>query len=652
MKPNKSIALALASVSVVPVAGAPVPKDRPNILWLSFEDTSPYEFACYGNPDNRTPVIDSLARIGLQFMNAYSNGPQSSPARSTLITGCYATTYGMDWHRRRVPTPADIFFPQYLRDAGYFCTNNQKTDYNSTINNAVCWDECHNGATYNSPARRADQPFFAVFNSNLTHMSRITSYHLDGRRDFAVEGLDPRTLALPPQVPDIEAIRSDYAFHLEGSADVDRWVRIFLDDLKARGLDDNTIVFVFSDHGGCLPRGKGFCYETSFRVPMVVYLPPKWQHLSKMPVGKPVERMVAFVDMAATVLSVAGIEPPKHMQGHPFLGKYDTVERKLQFGFVANQAKHYLPQRTVSDGHYKYVRRYIPYKSDVLLNSFQWQMPSNLYWDKTYFEGQCRSEACRLPYERSEAELFFDLEKDPFELHNLAGDSRYAAEQARLRAELDKHVRQSVDLGFYTVRGKSDKTPLYERVRTAPYDLGALYDLVELTATVTVQDIPVLRRTIRQGRSEMKFWAAVNLGVLARRGELKKAPEELVGLLQHVDGQIAQEAASAIAYTDRSADAFDFILAHPDNTNALEVLSLDREMTPKVPEKVRRMVREMSCENPGIDKDLRIDFRKVLVNWGELPAEQLYGPDVYEAGLKVNRTRRALIPIPAYTPKK
>ena len=248
MKLDK-ITLALASFTVLPAAAEAPQPERPNILWLTFEDTSPYEFGCYGNRDNHTPIIDSLARTGIQFMNAYSNGPQSSSARSTLITGCYATTYGMDWHRKQVATPPDIFFPQYLRDAGYYCTNNQKTDYNTTTDNKACWNECDKNATYNSPARKPEQPFFAVFNSMLTHMSRITSVHLDGRRDFAAEGLDPEKLSLPPHVPDIYPIRSDYAFHLEGSADVDRWVKLFLDDLKARKLDDNTIVFVFSDHG-------------------------------------------------------------------------------------------------------------------------------------------------------------------------------------------------------------------------------------------------------------------------------------------------------------------------------------------------------------------------------------------------------------------
>ena len=313
--------------------GTEIKQERPNILWLTFEDTSDYELSCYGHPVNKTPVIDGLAENGLQFMNAYSNGPQSSPSRSTIITGCYAPTYMMDWHRLEVTTPQNIYFPQLMRNAGYFCTNNQKTDYNSRNNDKACWDECGNNATYNSPARKKDQPFFAVFNCMATHMSRLTSTHLEGRRNFAEENLDPATLPLPPHVPDLKEIRSDYAFHLEGVSDVDKWVNIFINDLKEKKLFDNTIIFIFSDHGGCLPRGKGFSYESSYKVPLVVYIPPKWQHLSKMPIGKN-HRFVAFVDLAPTVLSLAGMKAPKSMHGLPFLGKYDTTERKYNYGFT------------------------------------------------------------------------------------------------------------------------------------------------------------------------------------------------------------------------------------------------------------------------------------------------------------------------------
>ena len=169
--------------------------DRPNILWLTFEDTSASEFGCYGNDAVSTPNVDSLAANGIQFMNAWSCGPQSSPARSTIITGCYATTYGMDIHPVKYDTPPDIFFPQRLREAGYYCTNNRKTHYNSTSPDKACWDECSRTASYNSPDRKEGQPFFAVFNCHVSHMGCIRTFHTDGRRDYTLEGIYPQRRA-------------------------------------------------------------------------------------------------------------------------------------------------------------------------------------------------------------------------------------------------------------------------------------------------------------------------------------------------------------------------------------------------------------------------------------------------------------------------
>ena len=216
-------------------------------------------------------------------------------------------------------SPETVFLPDYMRAAGYYCTNKSKTDYNTLCDNKAMWDSCGPAATYNNPARKKDQPFFAVFNSMATHMGRIRSYHTDQRRDFALEGLDPARLELPPHVPDIPEIRSDFAFHMEGSQDIDAWVGMFLDDLRRQRLDENTIVFFFSDHGGCLPRGKGFVYETGTHVPFIVYLPPKWRHLANGQSGR-TDRLIGFPDLAPTVLSLAGIEPPAYMQGKAFLG--------------------------------------------------------------------------------------------------------------------------------------------------------------------------------------------------------------------------------------------------------------------------------------------------------------------------------------------
>ena len=272
--------------------------ERPNILWLTFEDTSAYEFGCYGNKGVHTPNADRLAVHGIQFMNAWSVAPQSSAARSSLITGCYSSSYGMDVHPVPYDTPENIFFPQWLREAGYYCTNNSKTHYNSTTDNKSCWDECTPKASYNSTKRGKDQPFFAVYNTVTSHMGRVRTFHTDGRRDYTTEGIYPELLTLPSYVPDLPEVRSDYAGHLEAVQDVDTWLGFFLKDLKEKGLDDNTIIFFFSDHGGCVPRGKGYLYESGLRVPMIAYFPPKWQHLAGKKASGKEYSLVNFTDLS------------------------------------------------------------------------------------------------------------------------------------------------------------------------------------------------------------------------------------------------------------------------------------------------------------------------------------------------------------------
>ena len=414
------------------------PQDRPNILWLTFEDTSFYEFGCYGNRDVHTPNTDSLAAHGVLFTNAWSNAPQSSPARSSLITGCYATTYGMDIHPVSTDTPENILFPQLLRDAGYYCTNNRKTHYNTTLDNKSCWDECDKTASYNSPQRKEGQPFFAVFNTATSHMGRVRTFHTDGRRDYTLEGIYPQLLDLPPHVPDLAEVRSDYAGHLEAVQDVDKWVGFFLEDLKKQGLDDDTIIFIFSDHGGCLPRGKGYLYETGLHVPLIVYFPEKWRHLAPgSPSGqnRPSDKdttpgleytsPAGFVDLAPSVLSLAGIKPPAHMQGKALMGQYASGAHRYHYAFATNHLHHFTPVRAVSDGQYKYIRSYMPYRQFALRNYYQWGMPSNKAWDRLVLGGHNTNPDWDQPFGTHPAEMLFDLEADPFELHDLSADPEY-----------------------------------------------------------------------------------------------------------------------------------------------------------------------------------------------------------------------------------
>lgn len=632
-------------------------QDRPNILWLSIEDTSPYDFACYGNKAVRQPVIDSLASNGILYTQARSCGPQSSPSRSGIITGSYATTYGMDWHRMQVATPSGIFFPEFLRAAGYYCTNKSKTDYNTKIDNKSIWDECGPNATYNNPARGKDQPFFSVFNCMATHMGRVRSFHTDGRRDFSLDGLDPSKLELPPHVPDIPEIRSDYAFHMEGSLDMDKWVAIFLKDLREQGLDEDTIVFFFSDHGGCLPRGKGFLYETGTRVPLIVYFPEKWKHLANGQSGR-TDRIVGLPDLGPTVLSLAGVQPPGTMQGKAFLGSFEAAPKKYEFGLKANQASHFNPERSVTDGKYNLIVRCIPYKNDALMNAYQWGMPGNIWWDKAYLSGDDSGSVCARTFNNHQAEMFFDIENDPYELDNLVDDPRYASEVERLRKELDNHLRGTRDLGFFLKSQRAGKKPMYDSLREEGYDFDALYDLVSLSARVEASDLPRLTKLLKSERPEIRFWATVCISVLADKGLLKKAPKAFLAMLRDDSAEVASEAAYGLCKLGRSKEAMDF-LGRTDadgrlgqsQVTMLENIAVLPEAESYFTEEVLEVLGKMAGLRSDVEDENMMQYpvaaRKILIDLGRMPATELWGKPYYQEGLKVNRERRALVPTPS-----
>ena len=626
-------------------------KERPNILWVTFEDTSSYEFGCYGNKDVHTPNADSLAAQGIQFMNAWSVAPQSSPARSSLITGCYAPTYGMDVHPVSYDTPADIFFPQRLREAGYYCTNNSKTHYNSTNNNKACWDECTKTASYNSPKRGKDQPFFAVFNTVTSHMGRVRTFHTDGRRDYTKEGIYTELLTLPSYVPDLPEVRSDYAGHLEAVQDVDTWLGFFLKDLKDKGLDDNTIIFFFSDHGGCVPRGKGYLYESGLKVPLIAYFPEKWKHLANGKSGKD-NSLVNFTDLGPTVLSLAGVKPTKNMQGKAIFGEYASKEeRKVQFAFAANQLHHFMPVRAVTDGHIKYMRSYIPYRQFALRNYYQWGMPSNKAWDKFVLGNHNTNPDWALTFDAHPAEMLFDLDKDPGELHDLSSSPEYAEVLAKMRNELSNHIRSTHDLGFFLPTSRTGHV-LYDVVRKEKYPMEELYKLVEAAGMGDIASLPLFEKAIASSHRDMRFWGAVGYAELAHKKQISQCPQALADLLKDEDPYVASEAAYAVAYLGKPQEGIARLINPVKEEDrkigysSLECISLDpamrdyiRQFLPQLKEAAETLPRKKN-------EDSGLMARGILVNLGELDIKLLHCPEAYKEGLKLNHGRRPMVPLP------
>ena len=313
MKKTRSFSLLVAVATLI--AAAPLfgsaGAARPNILWIVSEDNSPFTVGAYGDPLAQTPHLDRLATNGVVFDRVFAAAPVCAPSRASIITGMYASALGTQPMRSQVPLPSWLrYFPSYLRDAGYFTTNRAKTDYNAAVLPGT-WDQ--NGTNAHWRNRAKDQPFFSVFNFSSSHESRL--------HERLPLKTGPDRVIIPPYLPDTPEVRADFAQYYGRVSEADTEIGALLAELDDAGLADDTIVFYYSDHGGVLPRSKRFLYESGTRVPLIIRFPPKYQHLAPGLPGSRVNELINLIDLAPTVLSLAGVEAPPFFQGRAFAGK-------------------------------------------------------------------------------------------------------------------------------------------------------------------------------------------------------------------------------------------------------------------------------------------------------------------------------------------
>ena len=344
----------LAALSGVTGTAGAEPRERPNVLWLVSEDNNPY-IGAYGDPLARTPNLDALAREGVRFEHSFSEAPVCAPSRFAIITGMYAESCGPAHHMRaqgRLPDGVSAGFPALLREAGYYTTNNAKTDYNAPIDMAATWDESSNRAHWRN--RPAGAPFFAIFNYMTTHESSMFT--------LTPGPTDPGAVRIPEYLPDTPTQRTDRAHYLNQVERMDAQVGAALAELEAAGLAEDTIVFYYSDNGGVLPRSKRFCFDSGLRTALIARFPRRWRHLAPGGAGSVYEAPVSGVDLGPTVLSLAGLDVPRRMHGVPFAGPRRRVRsREYAFGQRSRMDESYDLVRTVRDERFRYVRNYLPH---------------------------------------------------------------------------------------------------------------------------------------------------------------------------------------------------------------------------------------------------------------------------------------------------
>jgi arylsulfatase A-like enzyme len=424
--------------------------EKPNILWIVTEDNSIHYMDLYKSGGAEMPTISQLANQGVVFNNAFSNAPVCSVARSTIITGVYAPRIGTQYHRKmsKVKLPKNIKpLPAYLNQAGYYTSNNAKEDYNFIKENKV-WDESSKKASYKN--RKEGQPFFHVQNFHNTHEGQL---HFNSKQlTSALETNELDSIMPFPFHPDTPTFRYTQSLYYNHHKDVDKEMGKFLKDLKDEGLMDNTIIFYYGDHGGVLPRSKGYLYETGLNVPMVVYVPEKWKHLNPFKIGSRTSTFVDFVDLVPTVLSLAGVNIPKGLDGTPFLGKnIDKTEIEKQnttFGYADRFDEKYDMVRSVRKGKYKYIRNYQPFNVDGIYNFYRYKMLAYKEWYKLFQEGKLNDVQSQF-FKPRLPEALYDIENDPYETQNLASSVEHQNKLLDLRSILNNHVMNQPDLSFF-----------------------------------------------------------------------------------------------------------------------------------------------------------------------------------------------------------
>ncbi|MFO0877741.1 MAG: sulfatase-like hydrolase/transferase [Gemmataceae bacterium] len=516
------LALAAWLVAVVPILADEA--RRPNILWLTCEDMSPH-LGCYGDRVASTPHLDRLAAQSVRYTHAFSVAGVCAPSRSCLITGRYPTTLGSHFMRCQAALPPELrTYSAHLRQGGYHCTNNVKTDYNFPVPREA-WDLSSGKAHWRS--RPAGKPFFAVFNNVTTHESQIRSAEAVFRKNTArltpQQRHAPAGVEVPPYHPDTPEVRRDWARYHDLVSAMDHWVGDLLAQLDADGLADDTIVFFFSDHGVGLPRGKRWLYDTGLRVPLLVRFGKHFAHLAPGKAGTTTDRLVSFVDFGPTVLSLADLPVPASMQGVPFLGPRAGRPREAIFGIRDRMDERNDCTRAVRDGRYKFMRNYQAWKPWAQPLEYMEHMPTMQAWRRLAAREQLTGSAALWLRPTKPFEELYDTHADPHELRNLAGQPAHQETLARLRRLHRDWYHTTRDLGLMP------EAEVFARSRgRTPYALGQDAKAFPRERLLAAAEgvgqgaaVPDCLRWLADGDAAIRWWGATGLG--AHRGS---APAE------------------------------------------------------------------------------------------------------------------------------
>ena len=505
--------------------------DRPNILWITSEDNSIWWVGCYGSKNAKTPNIDQLAKEGFRYTHCFDNAAVCAPTRSTWITGHYAISIGTQPMRSRYAIPHDRipYYPDQLKKAGYFVGNGGKTDYN--IGSRPDKDTWIGGGSWEK--RAPGQPFFTIKNIGDSHESRAFPKNTPLRND-------PAKMTLHAYHPDLPDVRQTYARYADAVENMDRKVGDIITQLKKDGLYEDTIIVYCSDHGGVIARSKRFVYSSGTHCPLIVRIPDKWRQWwpAKEP-GMTVDRIVSFVDMPKTWLSLAGAEVPAGYQGRIFLGPGTEPAPKYHLSFRERADEACDMVRSLRDERFTYIRNYMPWAPNGQQIRYMYQMKASQAWLKHHRAGKTDAVTGRF-FRPRVSEEFYDTVKDFDNVDNLIASAKHGKKIAELRAALRRRQLELFDSGLLPEamrvrRAAENKLTLYELVRDPKlYPLEQYLDISDHALARNPKNLDTFVMALASPDEGMRYWGICGLFLLEQKAKpvlanIKKALKDEAG---------------------------------------------------------------------------------------------------------------------------
>jgi len=419
---------------------------RPNILWLVAEDFGPH-LACYGTKVVATPNLDGLAAEGVRYTRFFTTAPVCSPSRSAFMTGMYQTTIGAHQHRSHrdddftLPSGVRVL-SDWMREAGYFTANIRELPAHMKFRGTgkTDWNFRYRGNAFDSDRwadLKTNQPFYAQINFQETH-----------RKFNGAKRADPSKVEIPPYYPDHPVVREDWAAYLDAASELDRKVGLILEQLAADGLASNTVVVFFGDNGEAHVRGKQFCYDSGLHVPLIIRWPTAFAAPRHVKPGTIDDRLLEAIDLAPTMLAIAGASAPDKMQGRSFIGANAGPPKQYVFGARDRCDETVFRFRTVRDRRYRYIRNFTPERPFLQPN--QYKENSYPVWNllkELHAAGKLTPEQAALCAPTMPEEELYDLQNDPHEIRNLAKSPEHQKTLERLRAVLTQWIDETNDQG-------------------------------------------------------------------------------------------------------------------------------------------------------------------------------------------------------------